>query len=70
MSAVLDIAAAERGHVYGLLSAVFRRPLDARRLEVLRAPEMLAAFRAVGVDPGGDFAREDAVVRVEKVVSA
>lgn len=49
-------AAAERGHVYAMLSSVFRRPLDERRLEILRAPDMLAAMQAAGIDPGEDFA--------------
>jgi len=49
------ITAALRGNLYELLSTVFRRPLDARRLERLRAPEMLAAMAAAGVDPGEDF---------------
>ena len=44
-----------RGHVYDLLATVFRRPLDASRLERLRAPEMLAAMSAAGIDPGNDF---------------
>jgi len=46
---------AARGHVYDLLVTVFRRPLDAGRLARLRAPEMLAAMAAAGVDPGDDF---------------
>jgi len=53
------MGAAERGHVYALLSVVFRRPLDARRLERLRAPDMLAALRKAGVDPGDEFAHEE-----------
>jgi len=51
--------ALERGHVYGMLSTVFRRPLDAGGLERIRAPEMLAALAAAGVDPGRDFATRD-----------
>ncbi len=53
------VEALERGHVYGLLSTVFRRPLDAGGLDRIRAPEMLAALAAAGVDPGGDFATRD-----------
>lgn len=67
MRDVIDSAAAERGHLYALLSAVFRRPLDARRLEGLRAPEMLAAFRAAGIDPGDDFVREDAATLLDRL---
>ena len=67
MSAVLDIAAAERGHVYELLCAVFRRPLDARRLERLRAPQMLAAFRAAGIDPGENFARDSTQTLLDRL---
>ena len=46
-----------RGQVYDLLVTVFRRPLDADRLERLRAPEMLAAMEAASVDPGDDFVK-------------
>lgn len=67
MRDVAHTAAAERGHVYALLAAVLRRPLDARRLERLRAPEMLAAFRAAGVDPGEDFAEEDAARLLDRL---
>lgn len=67
MKDVVDTTAAERGHVYALLSAVFRRPLDARRIEALRAPDMLAAFRAAGVDPGEDFDREDAAILLDRL---
>jgi len=49
------ITAAARAHVYDLLATVFRRPLDAGRLERLRAPEMLAAMSAAAIDPGDDF---------------
>ena len=58
MSGVAAIAAA-RGHVYDLLATVFRRPLDACQLERLRAPEMLSAISATGVDPGDDFINGD-----------
>lgn len=58
MSGAAAIAAA-RGQVYELLATVFRRPLDARRLERLRAPEMLSAISATGVDPGEDFINGD-----------
>jgi TorA maturation chaperone TorD len=53
------VEAVERSHVYGLLSTVFRRPLDAGGLERIRAPEMLSALAAAGVDPGEDFATRD-----------
>jgi TorA maturation chaperone TorD len=49
------MTAAARGQLYDLLATVFRRPLDARRLELLRAPEMLAAMSAAAIDPGQDF---------------
>lgn len=55
MRDLVDTDAAERGHVYGLLSAVFRRPLDADMLRRLKAPEMLAALAAAGVDIGGEI---------------
>jgi TorA maturation chaperone TorD len=54
MNGAAAIAAA-RAHVYDLLATVFRRPLDARRLEHLRAPKMLAAMSAAEIDPGQDF---------------
>jgi TorA maturation chaperone TorD len=53
------ITAAARAHVYDLLATVFRRPLDARRLERLRAPEMLVAMSAAAIDPGQDFINGD-----------
>lgn len=67
MKDVVNTTAAERGHVYALLSVVFRRPLDARQLERLRAPEMLTALRATGVDPGDDFGREDAATLLDRL---
>ncbi len=59
MSGAAAITAAARAHVYDLLATVFRRPLDARRLELLRAPEMLAAMSAAAIDPGQDFIDDD-----------
>ena len=59
MSGAAAITAAARAHVYDLLATVFRRPLDARRLELLRAPEMLAAMSAAAIDPGQDFINGD-----------
>ena len=53
------ITAAARGQLYDLLATVFRRQLDARRLELLRAPEMLAAMSAAAIDPGQDFINGD-----------
>jgi TorA maturation chaperone TorD len=50
---------AARAHVYDLLVTVFRRPLDASHLERLRAPEMLAAMAAAGIDPGSEFINGD-----------
>lgn len=61
------ITATARGQVYDLLATVFRRPLDARRLERLRDPEMLAAMSAAAIDPGADFVtgdREDLLNRL------
>ena len=55
MSGGAATTAAARGQLYDLLATVFRRPLDARRLELLRAPEMLAAMSAAAIDPGQDF---------------
>ncbi|GAB4239359.1 MAG: molecular chaperone TorD [Methyloligellaceae bacterium] len=48
--------AAARAQLYALLAAIFRGPLDAGQVEALRQPEMLAALRAAGIDPGPDFA--------------
>ncbi len=59
MSGAASITAAARGQLYDLLATVFRRPLDARRLELLRAPEMLAAMSAAAIDPGEDFVNSD-----------
>jgi len=55
MSGGAATTAAARGQLYDLLATVFRRPLDTRRLELLRAPEMLAAMSAAAIDPGQDF---------------
>jgi TorA maturation chaperone TorD len=59
VSGAAAITAAARAHVYDLLATVFRRPLDARRLELLRAPEMLAAMSAAAIDPGQGFITGD-----------
>jgi TorA maturation chaperone TorD len=61
------ITAAARAHVYDLLATVFRRPLDARRLERLRAPEMLAAMSAAAIDPGQDFINDDAEAVLDRL---
>jgi TorA maturation chaperone TorD len=45
----------ERAQVYGLLGAVFRRPLDAAQIEGLRQPEMLAALAAAGMDGAAEL---------------
>jgi len=66
MNGVAAIAAA-RGQVYGLLATVFRRPLDARRLNILRAPEMLAAMSAAEIDPGQDFINGDSVALLDRL---
>jgi TorA maturation chaperone TorD len=58
---------AARGHVYDLLVTVFRRPLDAGHLERLRAPEMLAAMSAAGIDPGDDFVSGDSEVLLDQL---
>jgi TorA maturation chaperone TorD len=59
VSGAAAITAEARAHLYDLLATVFRRPLDARRLERLRAPEMLAAMSAAAIDPGQDFINGD-----------
>jgi TorA maturation chaperone TorD len=59
MNGAAAITAEARAHLYDLLATVFRRPLDARRLERLRAPEMLAAMSAAAIDPGQDFINGD-----------
>jgi TorA maturation chaperone TorD len=46
---------------------VFRRPLDAHQLERLRAPEMLAAMEAAGIDPGDDFINGDSEVLLDQL---
>ena len=56
MSVAVSKLAAERGYLYGMLSAVFRRPLDDKGLAALRSPEMLAALKSAGIDLGDDFA--------------
>jgi TorA maturation chaperone TorD len=58
---------AARGHVYDLLVTVFRRPLDAGQLNRLRAPEMLAAMEAAGIDPGDDFISGDSEVLLDRL---
>jgi len=58
---------AARGHVYDLLVTVFRRPLDASHLERLRAPEMLAAMAAAGIDPGGEFINGDGEALLDRL---
>jgi TorA maturation chaperone TorD len=67
VSGAAAITAAARAHVYDLLATVFRRPLDARRLELLRAPEMLAAMSAAAIDPGQDFINEDGEVLLDRL---
>jgi TorA maturation chaperone TorD len=59
VSGAAAITAAARAHLFDLLATVYRRPLDARRLELLRAPEMLAAMSAAAIDPGDDFINGD-----------
>ncbi len=61
------ITAAARGELNELLATVFRRPLDARRLERLRAPEMLAAMSAAAIDPGEDFISGDGEVLLDRL---
>jgi TorA maturation chaperone TorD len=58
---------AARGHVYDLLVIVYRRPLDAGQLQRLRAPEMLAAMAAAGIDPGDDFINGDSEVLLDQL---
>ena len=67
MTARASSDAAARGHVYELLATVFRRPLDAGLLERLRAPEMLAAMSAAGVDPGDDFTGGDSETLLDQL---
>jgi len=61
------MTATARGQLYDLLATVFRRPLDARRLERLRAPEMLAAMLAAGIDPGEDFVNSDGKALLDRL---
>lgn len=67
MSGGAAITAAARGQLYDLLATVFRRPLDARRLELLRAPEMLAAMSAAAIDPGQDFIDGDGEALLDRL---
>jgi len=67
VSGAAAITAAARAHVYDLLATVFRRPLDARRLELLRAPEMLAAMSAAEIDPGRDFIDGDGEALLDRL---
>jgi len=60
-------AAEARGHVYDMLAAIFRRPLDAAQLERLRASEMLAAMSAAEMDPGADFTTSDSRRLLERL---
>lgn len=55
MTSASGQTAANRGHVYGLLSTVFRRPLDAAKLARLRTDEMRTALAAARIDPGAEF---------------
>ncbi len=52
-------AANERAWLYGLLAEVFRRPLDAARIDALRQPDMLAALAAVSVAGAAELERAD-----------
>ncbi len=61
------ITAAARGQLYDLLATVFRRPLDARRLELLRAPEMIAAMSAAAIDPGQEFIDGDCEALLDRL---
>ena len=60
MSGLASAEARMRGQFFGLLSTVFRRPLDVRQLQMLRTEEMLAAMQAAGIRPGEGFATGDA----------
>lgn len=50
---------AARGQLYSLLAMIFRKPLDAPKLERLRAPEMLAAMKAAGINLDEEFTKLD-----------
>ena len=67
MSGAAAITAAARAQVYDLLAIVFRRPLDARRLQRLRTPKMLAAMSAAAIDPGRDFASSDGAALLDRL---
>ena len=67
MSGGAATTAAARGQLYDLLATVFRRPLDARRLELLRAPEMLTAMSAAAIDPGQDFINGDGEALLDRL---
>lgn len=49
----------ERAQVYGLLAAIFRRPLDAALIERLRQPDMRAALVAVGMEGASELEGAD-----------
>jgi TorA maturation chaperone TorD len=51
--------AAERSQVYALLATAFRRPIDRGQLQRLRAPAILGAMAAAGIDLGTEFAEAD-----------
>ena len=67
MSGAAAITAAAWAHVYDLFATVFRRPLDASRLERLRTPKMLAAMSAAAIDPGRDFASSDGAALLDRL---
>ena len=50
---------AARGQIYSLLAMFFRKPLDAPKLERLRAPKMLAAMKAAGINLDEEFINLD-----------
>ena len=57
MSCPVAMATA-RGYLHDMLAVVFRRPLDATRLESFRNAEMLAAMAAAGINLGKEFAAD------------
>jgi len=57
----------DSAQVYGLLSTIFRRPLEIGQLERLRAPEMLSALEVAGIDPGPDFAAAEITELCERL---
>lgn len=57
----VGIALGEKAALYGILSEVFRRPLDGGQIARFRDPTMRAALNEAGVDLGPRFASDDEI---------